>query len=105
MGNSRLQSVVIDGYKSSVLQAHCCTRTSSSIGSLVNSDQAMTEFKHIISHRDDNKLSIFRSVFDVVGYNRNVSEVKRSVDLVHEVQRRWFEDMKGENQCQRTQSQ
>jgi hypothetical protein len=65
---------------------------------------------------DDNELSIFRSVFNVVVH---VSEVKCSV---HEVQRRWLskyklsvyffetkrtimylEDMKGENQRQRTQ--
>jgi len=87
MRNSRLKGVVIDGY------------TSSSIGSLVDSNEAMTEFKHIVSQGDDNELSVFRSVFNVVGYNRNISEVKRSVNLVHEVQRRWLEDVKGENQC------
>jgi len=85
MRDSRLQGVVINRY------------TSSSIGGLVNSDEAMAEFKHVVSEGDDNELSVLGPVFNVVSYNRNVSEVKRCIDLVHKVQRRWLEDMKGKN--------
>jgi len=35
--------------------------------------------------RDDNELCILGPVLDVVGNDRDVSEVQRSIDLIHEV--------------------
>jgi len=40
---------------------------------------------------------------DVVGDDGDVAEVQRGVDLVHDVQRRGFVVVKGENQRQRAQ--
>lgn len=41
--------------------------TSRRIGSLVNSDEAMAEFEHIISERDDDELCVLCPILDVVG--------------------------------------
>lgn len=40
--------------------------------------------------RNDDELGIFCPVLDVVGDDRHITEVKGSVNLVHEVQRRWL---------------
>ncbi len=37
--------------------------------------------------RNDDELGVLRTVLDIVGNDRNVSEVERRIDLVHEVQR------------------
>jgi hypothetical protein len=41
-----------------------------------------------VSERDDDELSVLRSIFDVVRNDRDVPEIKRGIDLVHEVERR-----------------
>jgi len=71
----------------------------------VNADKTVTEFKHVVSERNDDELSVLRTVLDIVGIDRNVPEVKCCVDLVHEVlvvQRCRFEDVKSEDESQRT---
>ncbi len=37
--------------------------------------------------RDDDELSIFRPVLDIVGYDRDIAEIEGGVNLIHEVQR------------------
>jgi len=72
------------------------------ISSLVYSNESICEFEHVISKGDDDKLSILGSLFDVMSDDGNISEVKRGVNFVHEVQRRRLEDVKGEYQSKRT---
>jgi hypothetical protein len=38
-----------------------------------------------VPKRDDNKLSILGSIFDVVRNDGNISEIEGSIDLIHEI--------------------
>ena len=67
----------------------------------VDTNKAVCEFEHVVSERNDDELGIPRPLFDVVGNNRHVFEVQGSVDLVHDIKRRWFEMMKSKNKSQR----
>ena len=78
--------------------------TSCRVGCFINSNQSLGKLKHIVSKRNDDELRILRPVFDIVGNDRNISEIQRSVDFVHEVEWCRLEDMKRENQRQRAQS-
>ncbi len=50
----------------------------------------MTKFEHIVAKGDDDKLGVLRPVFDVVRDDGDISKVKSSIDLIHEVKRRWL---------------
>ena len=40
-----------------------------------------------IPEGDDDELRILGPIFDIVGHDRDIAEIKCSVDLVHEIQR------------------
>ena len=40
--------------------------------------------------RDDYELRVLSAIFDVIGDDRDVAEIKRGVNLVHEIKRRWL---------------
>lgn len=63
----------------------------------------MTQLEHVVSQRNDDKLRVLRAVFDVVRDNRYVAEVKRRINLVHEVERGRLIHVQSEHQGERTQ--
>jgi len=62
----------------------------------------MAKLEHVIPQGDDNELGILRPVLDVIGYNGNIPEVERSVNLVHEIQWRRLENVQCKHQCEGT---
>ena len=81
--------------------------TSSGIRGLVNTNEAMTEFEHVVSIRrnqhhckiratghspkgDDDELSILGSIFNVVSHDGYISEVKGRINFIHEIERCWL---------------
>ncbi len=65
---------------------------------LVDTNQAVCQFKHIVSERNNDKLSILRAFLDIICDDRNVFEVKRGINLVHNVQRGRFVVMQCKNE-------
>lgn len=53
---------------------------------------------------NNDELRILRAVLDVVCNNRDIAEVERCINLVHEVKGSRFEVMESEDKSQRTQS-
>ena len=80
--------------------------------SLVNPDKLRSKVKHLISQWDNDKLSIFCSIFDIMSHNWNVFDIwnrniahipctkmlrtKSSINLVHNIQGSRFVVMKSE---------
>ncbi|RUS83430.1 hypothetical protein EGW08_008802, partial [Elysia chlorotica] len=54
---------------------------------LVDPDQTVGQFEHVVPQRDNDELSILLSHLDVVGYDGNILEVEGGIDLVHDVER------------------
>ena len=68
---------------------------------LVDADQPVSQFEHVGTQRDDDELGVAGALLDVVAYDGHVLEVQGGVDLVHDVQRRRFVVVQGEDQRQR----
>lgn len=68
------------------------------VRSLVNANEAVTELEHIVSKRNYDELCVLRTIFNIVSDDGDVPEIKRSVNLIHEVQRCRFEDMEREDE-------
>lgn len=103
--NARLSIEMPVGEISKIDERTTGELTSSGVGCLINTNKAVTQFEHVIPsdemskpfnsfmrmknvpERDDDKLRILSSVLDVVGNYGDVTEVQRSVNLVHKVER------------------
>lgn len=86
---------------------------------LVNANQPLRQFKHVIPQRNDDELSILRALFDVSRNDRHlddlvseclarnerhssyIPEIQRSINLIHDVQRCRTINMQRKNQRQR----
>jgi len=55
--------------------------------SLVDSNETISQLKHVVSKTDDDELSILRSFLDVVCYNGDIFEIQSSIDFIHHVKR------------------
>lgn len=94
--------------------------TSSGVRSLVDADETVTKFEHVVavprcfSHHvprlytrtdppegDDDELCVLRTILDVVSDDGYIPEVKSSVNLVHEVERCRLVDMQCKHKCER----
>lgn len=71
---------------------------------LVDTNQSISQFKHVRSQGDDNELSVPCSLFDVVAHYRNVFEVESGIDLVHDVEWRGLVVVESKNQRERRKS-
>lgn len=68
---------------------------------LVDANEAIGQLEHVRPQRNDDELGVAGALFDVVADDGHVLEIQSGVDLVHDVQRRRFVIMQGEDQGQR----
>ena len=61
----------------------------------------MTKLEHIVAKGDDNKLGVLRPVFNVVRDDRDIAKIQSSIDLVHEIKRRWLCESLSDFTCTR----
>lgn len=66
---------------------------------LVDAHKTIGQFKHVVSQTDNDKLCILGAFCNVVGDNRDVTEIQGSVNFIHDIQRCWLKVVQGEYQC------
>lgn len=57
-------------------------------------------YSHIVSKRDDDKLSVASALLDIVCDDRDIPEIQCCIDFIHEIQRSWLEDMESEDESE-----
>ncbi len=68
------------------------------VKSLINPHQLISQVKHIIPQRNDNKLRILRPLLNIIAHNGHILKIQGRINLVHEVQRRRLVVVQGEDQ-------
>jgi hypothetical protein len=53
----------------------------------------MTKFEHVVAKGDNDELGVLCPVFDVVCDDGDIAEIQSSIDLIHEVKRRWLSEL------------